>query len=504
MNRPKICLTLTGRTIKEDLALIAKYRNYIDLAELRVDFLDEDETFKIRSFPEQAQLPIILTIRRRVDGGRYESGESSRTMLFARALAFADQNPSKNFAYVDFEEDFRIPSLQDGAIAFGTRIIRSYHNMNGTISNLAEKIESMCSSTYEIPKIAVKVNSLSELTAFFREVKKLPEQDRIFCAMGSEGVPSRILSYKLKSFLTYTTAPENMNNTKQLNHLDPVTLCDVYHFRSLNENTKIFGITGYPLLKTLSPEIHNKGYELHKMNAVFVPVRSASIQEAVEFADTVDIQGMAVTVPHKEAVLDYVKEVSEVVGDIGACNTILKRDGYWYGYNTDAGGFREALQEFIEREKIPRYFKVAIIGAGGAAKAVAYTIKKLGGKACIFNRTLSKAKSLAQTYGFSYAGLSEESVGVLEKYSSLIIQTTSKGMGSEEPSNVQNDPIWFYKFMGTEKLFDIVYEPEITPVMKRASDAGCKVSNGYPMLKYQGYRQFKIFTGDDYEHVKSE
>ncbi|MDE6720500.1 MAG: 3-dehydroquinate dehydratase, partial [Treponemataceae bacterium] len=130
--------------------------------------------------------------------------------------------------------------------------------------------------------------------------------------------------------------------------------------------------------------------------------------------------------------------------------------------------------------------------------AIACAIKTLGGKACVFNRTLSRAEQVADVFDFESASLTADSIGKLKKYSDLIIQTTSVGMNSTEMSNVQNDPIYFYKFSGKEILFDIVYTPEITPIMQRAMMAGCKVCNGSEMLKYQAYEQFKIFTGVEY------
>ena len=140
-----------------------------------------------------------------------------------------------------------------------------------------------------------------------------------------------------------------------------------------------------------------------------------------------------------------------------------------------------------------RKTRVAIIGAGGAAKAIAYAVKKLGGKACIFNRTIAKARALGKKYGFDYASLGQESIITLKKYNDLIIQTTSKGMGSTEVSNSENDPLWFYDFAGTEMIYDIIYKPEITPIMARAAKSGCKVSNGFTMLQYQGEEQFRLF-----------
>jgi 3-dehydroquinate dehydratase/shikimate dehydrogenase len=120
----------------------------------------------------------------------------------------------------------------------------------------------------------------------------------------------------------------------------------------------------------------------------------------------------------------------------------------------------------------------------------------MGGKACIFNRTVAKARALGKKYGFEYSALGSESISLLKKYSEIIIQTTSKGMGSTEESNESNDPLWFYDFYGEEMIYDIVYEPDVTPIMARAKKAGCKVRNGYSMLKYQGEEQFRLFTSE--------
>jgi 3-dehydroquinate dehydratase/shikimate dehydrogenase len=418
-------------------------------------------------------------------------------MLFARGLAFAEKNTSKNFAYVDFEEDFYVPSLQDATLAFGTRIIRSCHDMHGYIPDIAAKIVKMRITGYEIAKIACMATTLADITDMFREAKKLNGTEHILCAMGPLGQTTRILSSFLDSYLTYTS-PEEMNiNMKNLGHIDPKTLEEVYHFHDIDCNTKIFGITGYPLEKTASPRFHNNGYKNHGMNAVYVPIRAFDIKNALEFADMLDMKGLSVTIPHKEDVLKYLLEKSDVVQKIGACNTIVKTPAGWSGHNTDTIGIEYALKEFLGVKNL-RGIKTAIIGAGGAAKAVAFTVKKMKGKACVFNRTANKAKKIAELYGFKWAPLGVESFKLLEKYSDLIIQATSKGMGSAGVSDHENDPLIFYDFNGKEALYDIVYIPAITPVMARAAAAGCKVSNGLSMLKYQGYEQFRIFTGEEY------
>ena len=497
MSSPLICMTLTGKTIEEDVKLTQKYEKYCDVVELRADHLDENEQLLIRKFPALINKPCILTIRRDSDGGLWSGNDFSRTNLFGRALAFADPDKRRNFAYVDFEEDYHIPSIQDAAMAFGVRIIRSCHNMTEPIHNLRKKCDAMRKTGYEIPKIAFMPKTLSDVVNLFHESSLMTSYDHILLAMGPEGFPSRVLTSISNSYMTYTSPQETISKTAGIGHIDPVTLNDLYSFKTLTKQTQLFGITGWPLVKTSSPEIHNTGYHHHNIDAVYIPIRSQLISESLNFAEQLDVKGMSVTIPFKESVLFYLHELSPEVMQIGACNTVVRKNYKWIGYNTDCTGFEKALLEFLGPVKTKK-MKVAIIGAGGAAKAIAYTVKKLGMKACIFNRTLENAQKLAERYDFEAAKLDESAAMILDEYSSLIIQTTSVGMNAEGPISQENDPIYFYKFRGTEKVFDIVYVPASTPVMRRASAAGCKVCNGYKMLEYQAYEQFKLFTGVDY------
>src|SRR5574344_347378 len=179
MDRPLICLTLTGKTLAEDLALVNKYRTAIDVAELRADFLDGDERLQVRKFPRMAGIPCILTLRRRVDGGMFIEGEAARTILFARALSFADPNPQNNFAYVDFEEDFHVSSLQDAALAFGTKIIRSVHDRENPIADITQRLATLRTTGYEIPKIAFMPHSLTDVTSLFKAAASIKDNGHI-------------------------------------------------------------------------------------------------------------------------------------------------------------------------------------------------------------------------------------------------------------------------------------------------------------------------------------
>ena len=341
-------------------------------------------------------------------------------------------------------------------------------------------------------------NSLADVERMFRETRDFTQYEHIICAMGAEGLPSRILAGYTNSFLTYVSPEEMLGKMNGIGHIDPVTLTELYNFRSINEKTSIYGITGWPLPKTSSPMLHNSGYKKLGLDAVYIPARATLISDAINFADSIGMKGMSVTIPHKESVLYYLGEQTPEVVQIGACNTIVKKNNKWVGYNTDAYGFRRSLEEFLNGTKL-KFKKVAVIGAGGAAKAIAYTLKQMGARVCIFNRTVEHAQQLAEKYGFSYCQLDSRAASKIDEYSTLIIQTTSVGMNSDGPSTKENDPLYFYDFRGNEMIFDIIYTPEVTPIMRRAAAAGCRTCNGYKMLEYQAYEQFKLFTGKDME-----
>lgn len=497
MAAPLVCITLTGKTLKENLEIIRKYEKYIDLVELRVDCLYEEEQLFVRRFPSMIRFPCILTIRRDIDGGFFNAGEFSRTNLFARAIAFADPDRRKNFAYVDLEDDFRVPSIQDAAMAFGVKIIRSLYSLKEPIYNLKERCDLMRTTGYEIPKIVFTPKKLSDVANLFLEGKKITDYDHILCATGREGLPSKILSKLSNSYLTYSLPKDLITDYYEEEALDPVKLRSLYNFDSISTYTDLFGITGYPFSKQEALELHNIGFLAHKLNSVTIPIQSKLVSEAISFADQIGIKGLAISSPHKESALYYVDEQSQNVVHTGVCNTIIKVNSIWKGYNTDLSGFSRALKEFLGDYKIKRK-KVAIIGAGSAARSVAYVLKQMGARACIFNRTVEHARNLADRYGFEYCNLEPDCASVLDEYSYLIIQTTNVGMYTENSSTEIYDPIPFYNFRGNEMFFDLIYKSSITPVMKRASLAGCRVTNGYKMFEYKSYEQFKLFTKIDY------
>ncbi|MCE5257384.1 MAG: type I 3-dehydroquinate dehydratase, partial [Spirochaetaceae bacterium] len=150
-----VCLCLTGRTIAEDLAILDTQRMFVDLVELRADYLDPAEKFLLRSFPEKAGLPCILTVRRKCDGGLFSDGEGVRLVMMAKAISFAKSDANANFAYLDLEEDFHVATLEEACRTFGTRIIRSCHSLKDVPKDLDGIWERISQEEDEIPKLAV-------------------------------------------------------------------------------------------------------------------------------------------------------------------------------------------------------------------------------------------------------------------------------------------------------------------------------------------------------------
>jgi 3-dehydroquinate dehydratase/shikimate dehydrogenase len=486
----KNCLCLTGKTIKQDVDLLNKYRKFADLAELRVDCLDADERLYIRRFPELAGIPVILTVRRDVDGGYFTGGEGARLKLLANGLAYANADSRFNFAYVDIEEDFKIPSLEEAARTFGTRIIRSCHDLKGTIDDISAKMKSMKRAGDEIIKVAVSVKTTHDVLNVFRASNTFINQDKILICMGHYGIYSRILAERFGSFLAYSSALSESVIPGAPGQMDVRELSELYHFSKITKKTKIYGVVGNPLKSSVSPWFFNTILNLENADSVYVPFPVTDIGDFMELAEGMDIQGLSITVPYKEMVLPYVSEKSAIVQSIGACNTLYRKGDTWSGDNTDYAGFSTSLLNFLGRKNL-KWRKITIIGAGGVSRAVAAEVFNMGGKALILNRTAHRAKNVASLYNFRWGGLDNQGIDLMYKYNDIIIQTSSAGMEGYDES----DPLELYNFTGKEAVMDLIYTPAQTPFLKRAAAAGCRTLNGYDMVIRQACLQYNNFFG---------
>ncbi|MDR0473888.1 MAG: type I 3-dehydroquinate dehydratase [Treponema sp.] len=490
----KICLSLTAKTLSRNLEILNKYRKYIDLAELRVDCLDPDESLSLRRFPAMAGLPVILTIRRTIEGGLFSGGEAARIILLSKGLAFAEADRRNNFSYVELEEDVNVPGIVEAARAFGTRIIRSYHNIHGMDMDLTAKLRGLRRYEDEIAKVVVMPHSLDDVAKLYRTAAETGGMDKILLCLGDYGANTRILAERLGCFLSHVTIKGESDVPPAFpGQLDPIELAETFRFRSIKRDTKIFALTGFPLKVSSSIRFFNKVFSIEKDDAVYVPFPSDSFESMIALASEINIAGIAVTIPHKEASTLSLSWGSEQVRSTGACNTLVAGEQGWMGYNTDVWGFSDSLLNFSGLKNL-KGRKITIVGTGGSARAVCAVVSALKGKALILNRTVVKARTLAAQYGFAWGGLDSQGFGMMKKYSDIIIQTTPVGM----EGGLDADLLDFYQFTGKELVMDLIYNPKKTRCLLRAEQAGCKILNGYDMLLRMARYQYKYFIGKEF------
>ena len=256
------------------------------------------------------------------------------------------------------------------------------------------------------------------------------------------------------------------------------------------------GVIGDPIEHTLSPIMHNAAFNHLKLDFVFLAfrVKAAELENAVRGMRGLGIRGLNVTMPHKNAVIKYLDEVDPTVKFLGSVNTILNDDGRLLGFNTDGVGALKALQENdVELDGK----KLLLLGAGGAAKAIAFSIAKEVDELCILNRAPQKAKELAEalsvTYGKKVVGeaLSPSIIQKKLREADILINGTSAGMHPHVSQSLVA-PQWLKPDL---TVMDIVYNPVETKLAKDAKAAGAHVISGVEMLLYQGAASFEIWTG---------
>ena len=249
----------------------------------------------------------------------------------------------------------------------------------------------------------------------------------------------------------------------------------------------ICGIIGFPVKHSLSPAMHNAGYEALGLEFEYRTWEFEDVAAAIEQMRNEGIRGYSVTIPHKVTVMEYLDEVDEVAAKIGAVNTVVNEEGRLKGYNTDWIGCVKALEEVTAVDGK----NVVVVGAGGAARAVAFGVKEADcGRLTILNRTFAKAESLAAAVGGGCGALDDEEAF---KEADILINTTSVGMEPDDGSS----PVPASLLNSEMTVHDIVYKPLQTQLIKDATEKDCQIITGEKMLLYQGVAQFELFTGLD-------
>jgi len=502
-----ICLALTAGTHEENRKALETYRPWIRIAELRVDRLRHDQILESAQFMNLANaelgIQFILTLRVINDGGSWAHGEDERQSSMLQILQACQKGV---LAYIDLEGSTNWPEVEQAAQAQHVGIIRSYHNFSGTPANLDEIVAKLYRQDGDVAKVAVMTRGSVDLVNIFSAAERCRDSGRpfILLGMGPFGTPTRILARRMGCLLSYASSALQGHVPAAPGHMDPQLLAEQFRYYEIQNSTRIFGIIGNPVMHSRSPAFHNPRFREANLDAVYLHFQVDDMAAFMELAKLLNILGVSITIPHKEAVIPYLGSSDELVHQIKACNTMVRRGSVWHGTNTDAPGFFHPLKELLQGERLDR---ALVLGAGGASRAVVQSLLARGFAVLLVNRSFERAKQMADDFVQHYPGMVSvaalplaDSTGAynvdgallakLRLYGQLIVQTTSIGMQGEGEGK---DPLEFFQFNGSEIVYDIIYTPPLTPLLVRAQQAGCRILNGWPMFEEQALIQSRLF-----------
>ncbi len=475
-----LCVTI-GRG--RHRAMIAEHKHLAEqgckLVELRLDFLVTPPNLK-RLLPERP-CPVIVTCRRDKDGGRWSKNhEEQRLMLLRQAIAAGVE-------YVDLEEDIA------GSIPrFGqTKRIVSYHNFQETPEDLTHLHARLSELDADVVKIATMAHDPHDNLRVMRLMRTSRVPTVAIC-MGEFGVASRILAGKFGAPFSYATF--SSERTMAPGQLSYQQMKEVYRYEKVNADTEVYAVIADPVAHSLSPHIHNAAFDAAGLNKVYVPfrVRPEDLGQFLSDCREFGIKGLSVTIPHKEEILKYKSMCDEQTDEIGACNTLIWREEERIAFNTDYRAAMNSVDAAYGGDETAsglRAKSALVLGAGGAARAIAVGLRRRKADITIASRTSERADELARSCGgSSLAWDQRESI-----LPDLIVNCTPVGMHP----HVDESPLNRDFLRRHMVVFDTVYNPEQTLLIKQAREAGCRVITGVEMFVGQAGLQSKLFTGEE-------
>ncbi|MFW6132250.1 MAG: type I 3-dehydroquinate dehydratase [Planctomycetota bacterium] len=449
-----------------------------DAVECRLDLLSvPPDDAALRRLLHDAPLPVIATNRAQSQGGRFAGDERRRLGILHRAIELGA-------TYVDIEAEADAPSVPP------QQTIRSYHDFARCPACLDKLVADLDAGPAAVNKVAFAAGTCNES---FRalDVLRRCRKPTIALAMGEAGIASRILARKLGAFGSFASLAAGAESAPGQPTLEQFRRR--FRWDALGAETRVYGVIGFPVGHSMSPDIHNAAFEAVGHDGVYVPllVRPGApcfdaTVDAIRRRDWLDWRGLSVTLPHKENALAYVgpSQCDELTVQIGAVNTIaFGDDGQLYGTNTDYAAALDALCAAmgIAREDL-RGRGVAVLGAGGVARAIVAALAHYGAEVTVYNRTVQRAQRLAAEFSLRHGALDDAVAADAE----IVINCTPLGMHPE------SDATPLRRLPGTARVvFDTIYNPVETRLLRQAAQAGCRTVSGLDMFVNQAAAQFE-------------
>ena len=450
-----------------------------DLIELRLDCFEEDFA-DLSAVVNSIPVPVILTYRPEEQGGYRKLTREERESFWKTQAARGDN------VWWDVEAD-----LADHVGPEWSRTIVSHHDFNGVPNDLDKIYERLAQTPARVLKIAVQANDVVDCIPVFQLIDRARSDGReiIAIAMGNAGIATRILGPSRGTFLTYGALDEESATAP--GQVNARSLRSVYHIDTIDEETMICGLAGSPAMHSVSPHMHNAAFTSEEINGVYLPFEVKNVEtffKRMVHPRTREIdwnlRGLSITAPHKQTVMNCIDWIDPEAKDIGAVNTIVVEKDHLRGYNTDVTGFvlplRRLITSYVDLE-------VAVIGAGGAARAAIWSLKRRSAKVTLFARDLAKAQPLADFFNIECKPLASASFSSYE----LVVNATPSGSAAY----VDQTPATRDQLKGARIAFDMVYNPIETKFLQEARIAGCETVFGLEMLVGQARTQFELWTG---------
>jgi len=470
VSKTLLCVSLTTQTVEETLEALHAPDRAFDAAELRLDYIREPD---LRRLLEERPCPVIVTNRPEREGGRWTGDEGRR-------LALLEEADRLGADFIDLELDSLSRFRRQGQ----ARVLVSYHNYDQTPGNIEAIARQIEATEADIVKIATHGNSLRDNLAIIR-LLKAASKPTVALTMGEHGHVSRVLGPKFGAFLVFASLGAGREAAP--GQVPVRDMLELYHFRDIGPATPVYGVIANPVAHSMSPAIHNAAFRHCGVDAVYLPFRVDDVADFVPAYRELPVDGYSVTIPHKEAVIPLLDEVEPLARRIGAVNTIVARDGRLHGSNTDWSAAVGAIEGGLPEGEWLSGKRVLLLGAGGAARAIAFGLVERGCRVTIANRTHQRGVRLAADVGCDVVALAD--VGSVPY--DILVNGTSVGMHP----NIEGLPIEPALLRPDALVFDSVYNPVETRLLREARAAGCRTVDGLEMFVNQAVQQFELWTG---------
>ncbi len=475
---PRVCVAVTGADASEMFEKADALVRDNPFIEFRLDYLKQPAKAlpKIKKFIEfHSHAIAIATCRRVAADGKFRGSIAAQLDILTKAVTAGCQ-----LIDIELQSALRCKPAQLEKIRSKGALILSYHDFRGT-KNLEKTLAKMVEIPADFYKIVSTATTLSDNVIMMKFLDAHSDQySLVGLCMGEQGIISRLLGVRAGSVFTFASvSPGEKTAPGQATAQE---LRSTYRIEQIDTATRVYGVVGDPVGHSLSPAIMNAAMQRENVNGIYLALHAKTLKDLLTCVREIPLHGLSITMPYKQAIISHLDNTDSQTTKIGACNTVVRaQDGKLYGFNTDAVGVVRPLEQRITLEKA----KILVLGAGGAARAAVFGLKERGAEVYILNRSAAPAQTLARqarARTIKRADLKKQNFDV-------IINATPVGMANTRESPLNAEEI------KARYLFEMIYDPSETQLVKLARERGVEVIPGIEMFVHQAARQFEIWTG---------